>query len=147
MAKHAQNAAEINNIYGAIETYVDWYDEIAVREHISQQSKLLIVKMINKKKIGWNITLFSMAPGNGAISDLPTEIIEKNILVYLSNTDIQAIGGLFGEWFKCVATNVALKRGMCIKCNLIKFHNWLIENIKQKLPFLKYEFRSSLQIC
>ena len=48
-----------------------------------------------------------------AITDLPTEILEKNLLIFddLSDADLKNIGAL-NERFKLVVDGVAIKRGM-----------------------------------
>ena len=46
-----------------------------------------------------------------SITDLPTELIEKCLLVYLSNNDVDSFGMTGDNRFKQISSNVLEKRG------------------------------------
>jgi hypothetical protein len=53
-----------------------------------------------------------------SIVALPTEVIEKYLLIYLSNSDVRSFGKTGNKRFQQISKNVIRKRGKLNCCNI-----------------------------
>ena len=53
-----------------------------------------------------------------SITSLPTEVIEKYLLVYLSNNDVYSFGMVGDKRFKQISSNVLENRGKGKSCKI-----------------------------